>query len=78
MLGGSIGETSCPSSSSLKQDCGSCAAAATPLFATALLALLIVSGCSAQGTDGAGAEKKPGTAPGVTIFGDARLGVVLD
>jgi hypothetical protein len=51
------------------------------LLATTLLAaLLIVPGCSPRYAhrEGVGVDKEPGTSTGVTVFGDARLGVAVN
>ena len=52
----------------------------TDFLATAVLILLTLSGCSQDsywpGTGGS--EQRPATATGVTVFGDARLGVVIN
>jgi len=53
----------------------------TLLLTQAVLALLALSSCSAQApqaTESVGAASKPGADTGVTVFGDARLGVVMD
>ncbi len=53
----------------------------TLLLTQAVLALLVVSSCSAQvprGTESVRAASRPAATTGVTVFGDARLGVVMD
>ncbi len=50
------------------------------LLATTLLALLIVSACAPRDPPrgSAGVDDRAGASAGVTVFGDARIGVVRD
>jgi hypothetical protein len=45
--------------------------------ASSLLALLLLSACSPQGARTA-VESEPENPAGITVFGDARLGVIFD
>jgi hypothetical protein len=51
------------------------------LLAKTLLTLLVLSSCSPQDSpraEGTGFDNKPSASAGVTIFGDARLGVTFN
>jgi hypothetical protein len=51
------------------------------LLAKTLLTLLVLSSCSPQDfprAEDGGSDNKPGASAGVTVFGDARLGVIFD
>ena len=47
------------------------------LLARSLLALLVLSACSPQAAEPA-VESEPQNSAGITVFGDARLGVIFD
>jgi hypothetical protein len=52
-----------------------------PFRASAVLALLVLSACSSPASTAAGdteVDSKHLTSTGVTVFGDARLGVAFD
>jgi hypothetical protein len=47
------------------------------LLACSLLALLVLAACSPRAA-GTAVESKPHNPAGITVFGDARLGVIFD
>ena len=52
---------------------------AADLLRVALLIVLLLSGCSPRGPGHrAKVENEPGTSTGITVFGDARLGVAIN
>lgn len=51
------------------------------LLAGTFLTLLVLSGCAAHAPERAESvrtDSKPDTTTGVTVFGDARIGVAID
>jgi hypothetical protein len=47
------------------------------ILASSLLALLVLSACSPQGAR-TPVVSEPQSSAGITVFGDARLGVIFD